>query len=338
MVYTKSGVVQLEFRHKQLNRKIRIMSFDVNILVNGSRCKQYRHQGKTFVQANPGSEYVIEIKNNHWKRILAVGSVDGLNVLTGNTAKEGDTGYIVGAYSTEKVKGFRISDSEWALFKFGYKFNGKTYAQSKNDGSEKNCGVIGLRFFYEQEPIVINTPSSPWPNWGTYSISASYCLNGGLYGPGRYGYENSPNYTTNVNYMSNTLGQQDLRCYTSNCGVKGQSVGFVDTAQPLMDMSSEHERSYTKGGLSADCCVAAACAPTSPVPNFDMGTCWGKTEQSKVQNVEFERGCLAESFDIYYASRESLIEMGVPIHNTLSVNLPQSFPTQYCTPPPGYNG
>ena len=112
------------------------MSFDLNITVNGSRCKQYSHQGKTFIEAKQGSEYVIEVKNNHWKRVLAVGSVDGLNVLTGKTANEADSGYIIGAYSSEKIKGFRFSDDEWALFKFGYKFNGNTYAQSKEDGSE----------------------------------------------------------------------------------------------------------------------------------------------------------------------------------------------------------
>jgi len=111
------------------------MSFDLNITVNGSRCKQYSHQGKIFIEAKQSSEYVIEIKNNHWKRVLMVGSVDGLNVLTGKTASENDTGYIIGAYSAEKIKGFRVSDDEWALFKFGYKFNGNTYAQSKEDGS-----------------------------------------------------------------------------------------------------------------------------------------------------------------------------------------------------------
>lgn len=150
------------------------MSFDLNILVNGNRCKQYNHQGKTYIEAKNGSEYVIEIKNNHYKRVLSVGSVDGLNVLTVKTATEEDTGYIVGAYSSEKIKGFRFSDNEWAMFKFGYKFYGNTYAQSKEDGSEKNCGVIGLRIFYEKEPepsvhYTINTAPpvivNPWPCW-----------------------------------------------------------------------------------------------------------------------------------------------------------------------------
>jgi len=55
-------------------------------------------------------------------------------------------------------------------------------------------------------------------------------------------------------------------------------------------------------------------------------------------NVDFDRGCLAKSFDIYYASRTALISMGVPMENVLKSNLPQSFSGQYCTPPKGYVG
>ena len=99
-------------------------NWDINVLVNGNRCKQYQHDGKTFIEAKQGSEYVLEIKNNYWKRILAVSAVDGLNVLTGKTASETDSGYIIDAYHSEKIKGFRFSDDEWAMFRFGYKFNG----------------------------------------------------------------------------------------------------------------------------------------------------------------------------------------------------------------------
>jgi hypothetical protein len=71
---------------------------------------------------------------------------------------------------------------------------------------------------------------------------------------------------------------------------------------------------------------------------FDMGTEWGRKETSKVHNVSFERGDLAQSFDIYYASRESLIEMGVPITNELKVTFPQGFPNGFAQPPKGWVG
>ncbi len=317
------------------------MSFDLNITVNGSRCKQYSHQGKTFIEAKQGSEYVIEVKNNHWKRVLAVGSVDGLNVLTGKTAHESDSGYIIGAYSAEKIKGFRFSDDEWALFKFGYKFNGNTYAQSKEDGSEKNCGVIGLRFFYEKDPIITTyTTINNWPN---------YCNTGGFVDWGTPGNPIQPTYTSNVNFQSNTLGEQDMASYSSNVTKGG--------GKPGMSSGPTKKRS-AGGGQSADARrFASAAAPVASnycatvnnssdfmdcsheiKADFDMGTEWGRKEHSKVRTVEFTRGSLAKTFDIYYASREALIAMGVPITNELTANLPQSFPNSYATPPKGWNG
>jgi hypothetical protein len=314
------------------------MSFDLNITVNGSRCKQYSHQGKTFIEAKQGSEYVIEVKNNHWKRVLAVGSVDGLNVLTGKTAHESDSGYIIGAYSAEKIKGFRFSDDEWALFKFGYKFNGNTYAQSKEDGSEKNCGVIGVRFFYEKDPIVVTSWTNTWTTYNTTGGIMPQIYNSG-----------TP-YTSNVNYQSNNFGAQDITFGSTN-------NTFKDCSQKISSKKRSASGGCSAGGELRGFAAAAAapsvnyCAPVEDSAccdfmsvekergaDFDMGTEWGRKERSKVTTVSFERGSLAQSFDIYYASRESLIAMGVPIQNTLSVNLPQSFPDKYATPPKNWNG
>jgi len=314
------------------------MSFDLNILVNGNRCKQYYHQGKTFIEAKNGSEYVIQINNNHWKRILAVGSVDGLNILTGKAANEKDSGYIVGAYSSEKIKGFRFSDDEWAMFKFGYKFDGKTYAQSKEDGSERNCGVIGLRLFYEKEPIYTYTVPAPVIYWNT----TPQWLGGNsitCHGTGAI------NHT--VNYCCSDLGTQDMLSETIG-GDTLRSDTLKSSTGPTK--SSSRKRSLS-GGQSAQYSsnnIAVAGAglygpgrfgyTPAPEPKFDMGTEWGRKEHSKVHNVSFERGCQAQSFDIYYASRESLIAMGVPLFNELQVGLPQSFPNGYATPPKHWQG
>lgn len=269
---------------------------DINITVNGNRCKQYNHEGKTFIQANNGSEYVIEIKNNSYKRILAVCSVDGLNVLTGKTAAETDSGYIIGAYDTEKIKGFRFSDDEWALFKFGFKFNGKTYAQAKNDGSEINCGAIGIRLFYEKEVEVVKQYIYS-TNWPVINPPLGY-------------YDNNTTYNT---YVNDSLSFCDMGTINNdNLLIKGSS-GMSTTTNYINQLSTD-----TKG--------------------FDMGTEWGKREKSKVHSVSFERGILAQSLDIYYASRESLIEMGVPLTNRLKANLPQSFPGKYAEPPKHWQG
>lgn len=294
------------------------MSFDLNVLVNGSRCKQYQHQGRTYIEAKNGSEYVLEIKNHHWKRVLAVCSVDGINVITGETASDKDTGYIIPAYSSEKIKGFRFSDDEWAMFRFGYKFNGKTYAQSKGGDAEKNCGVIGFRIFYEKEPTVqwSYTPAQWNSNTPTDELTCSYSI-GSYY---KIFTSESPPYAISPNTITcncSDLNQEQLY----SCNVDYHSTD----PNPTQCVQSSKKRPLTIGHS------------TTPSPaNFDMGTEWGRRETSRVHTVQFERGALARSFDIYYASRDALIAMGVPIHNVLF--MPQAFPNTYAKPPKDWNG
>ncbi len=379
------------------------MSFDLNILVNGNRCKQYYHQGKTFIEAKAGSEYVIEVRNNHYKRVLAVGSVDSLNVLTGKTATPDDSGYIIGAYSSEKIKGFRFSDDEWAMFRFGYKFYGNTYAQSKEDGSEKNCGIIGVKFFYEKEPVVIySSPPVQWnvtPQWltptpsptvappwvsnppgTTYAISASWTAGPTFHGTG--GYQSNVNYSCNNFNLQNMVEDNYIPTKGGGYISPGCSTREADMSSTLSEaiadakavrqtalanskgcdtshkLSGKVKRSRAGGQSVAAASVGGLYGEgrfgysddtlyerdlvrslvDTPKAEFDMGTEWGRKERSRVNTVPFDKGGLACSIDIYYASREALIAMGVPIYNALSSNLPQSFPDKYAQPPKGWVG
>jgi hypothetical protein len=323
-------------------------TFDVNVLVNGNRCKQYNHDGRTYIEAKDGSEWYFQIQNNSPGRVLAVCSVDGLNVLTGETAKPDDTGYIIDAYHSQKIKGFRFSDDEWALFKFGYKVNKSTgaknekvYAVSKGGSAEKNCGVIGVKLFYEVAKVVEYVPpqyynythsgSCSWAT-GSCAVNANYTISGamdgqvnwspgGLYGEGRFGY--TPDDPIDIKYRSLFGG----------CSAK------TPTDLSLNDMVEDHYipvRDDLKQAI-ADAKSVRMTALAKP-KGFDMGTEWGKKEKSKVEVIDFERGCEAFNTDIYYASRESLIEMGVPLSNNIKIGLPQSFPNKYCRPPTGWVG
>jgi len=65
-----------------------------------------------------------------------------------------------------------------------------------------------------------------------------------------------------------------------------------------------------------------------------MSTAFGESKESKVVEVAFERECVIESVDLYYATRQSLIEMGVPITNEKQVSFPEPFKeSKYCKPP-----
>jgi len=278
-------------------------NFDINILVNGNRCKQYHHEGKIYVEAKEGSEYEIEIKNNTYNRVLVVGSVDGLSVMDGNPASEDGTGYVIDSYHPLKVKGFRYSDDHVGAFKFTSKGGG--YVSEKGNELEKNRGVIGIRIFNEKiyPHIVIKNeehiPSPKDPYWNYPYITCC-----------------DPDFN---NDDSLTTPQDDMWCYRDN-----------DTE--YMKLSSGDP---TYACDTSDISMLRASLKPS---GFNMETGWGQKKEQKVVEVNFEKGELLLSLDIYYASRESLVEMGVPLTNETKVSFPKSFTEKYAKPPKGWAG
>lgn len=288
------------------------MSYDISILVNGNRCKQYFHEGKTFIEAKDGSEYTIEIKNNTWSRILAVCSVDGLDILTGKPAVESNPGYVIGAYNVGKFDGFRVSDDKVAKFVFGSK--GSSYAADKEDGSERNVGVIGVRIFQEKiKPPVYRTEvhhhhypktKSPFDNYPIIWCDTS------IYG---------------------AIGDSDLRL--------SDTATYSCDSIPTKGVNSVYTAAVKSATYGASVKRRSMSVQDEPLRGFDMGTKWGEAKESKVINVEFERGILAVSTEIFYASRQSLIQMGVPIGNEKQVSFPEAFAdSKYAKPPKNWKG
>ena len=328
--------------------------YDVNILVNGSRCKQYHHDGKIFIEAKDGSEYTIELKNNTWKRILAVCSVDGLDILTGKTAVEGNPGYVISGMSSGKFDGFRVSDEKIAKFVFGKK--GASYAASKEDGSERNVGVLGIRVFEEKiqppPPVTIREehhhhhhdywrrPWSPWDNIGTpYNPPVIWCdttVSSGLGDGFTRTFGNSLSNAGN-DALGATMDSAEALYSSDNIPTKGATK-----CSTTYDNSAMKGRS-SAGGQNAlramNMAGSRRLCSSEPAPDFDMGTKWGEAKESRVIEVEFEKGILALSTNIYYASRQSLIEMGVPLGNEKQVSFPEPFAdSKYAKPPKNWRG
>ena len=46
----------------------------------------YQFEGRTFVVGKPGNEYALSLRNQGGERVLVVGSVDGVNIVSGETA------------------------------------------------------------------------------------------------------------------------------------------------------------------------------------------------------------------------------------------------------------
>ena len=115
---------------------------------SGMPLRTYYHRGEDWVAGNPGSRYAIEIRNTLHQRLLAVTSVDGINVLTGDTARWDQSGYVLHGEEAYEITGWRKSQAEVAVFEFAAAPN--SYAA--RTGRSANIGVIGVAVFRERLP------------------------------------------------------------------------------------------------------------------------------------------------------------------------------------------
>jgi hypothetical protein len=117
----------------------------------GETLPTYYHRGEQWVAGRPGAHYAIQIRSQHSQRLLAVTSVDGVNVVTGETAAVDQRGYVFDPWSGYGIAGWRKSDSEIAAFTFTS--IPKSYAA--RTGRAANVGVIGVALFRESAPPML---------------------------------------------------------------------------------------------------------------------------------------------------------------------------------------
>jgi hypothetical protein len=110
----------------------------------------YSHEGRRYVIGRPGNEYGIRVRNGGNERALAVMSVDGVNVISGDTASPSQSGYVLGPQSSFEISGWRTSMSRTAAFYFTALPN--SYAA--RTGRPDNVGVIGVAVFRERPRVV----------------------------------------------------------------------------------------------------------------------------------------------------------------------------------------
>jgi hypothetical protein len=91
----------------------------------------------------PGNEYQVVVRNRRGEDLLAVVSVDGLNVMNGETASPEQGGYVLAPGNGVDIRGWRKSLDEIAAFYFTSL--GDSYA-ARTDRPD-NVGVIGVALF-----------------------------------------------------------------------------------------------------------------------------------------------------------------------------------------------
>ncbi len=137
--------------------------YTVDICVNGKPVKYYYHNNSVYIEGRKATEYTIRLRNNTAYKALFTVSVDGLNVIDGNPAKEDTNGYIISPWSSYDVKGFRYSNESVGAFKFSEKRN--SYSKSSGNGTQ-NCGVIAVLVWEENVYIPNYTINTVYKNIG----------------------------------------------------------------------------------------------------------------------------------------------------------------------------
>lgn len=123
----------------------------------GAQLPVHWHEGRAYVVGRPGNEYQVVVRNRRGEDLLAVVSVDGLNVMDGKTASPGQGGYVLSPWERLDVRGWRKSLEEVAAFYFtslGDSYAGRT-------GRPQNVGVIGVALFH-RKPVHYDVAPPPY--------------------------------------------------------------------------------------------------------------------------------------------------------------------------------
>ena len=320
-------------------------NYSLEVLINGRPAQEYYKENKSFVEARGGSEYTLRFRNNSHRRIMAIFSVDGVDVLKGKVAEQADSGYIVDAFSNIEIKGYRIDENNVAVFKFAD--TNQSYAATV--GGEKeikvgkkkktiqhktkdNNGVIGVRVFEEDIPEI---------NYAEI-------------------YKNeSDNFNKTVGSKGVLFRQSNLSGHITNIGgamiplssgAGGQSV--MNGGEMYLSPRSLHSdvnqfgqlayinSSYVHGPNDQANTIPTQTYAAAVAPSFDLGTAWGTKTEDKVREVSFNKSKTFVDIEIYYASRKSLEGWGIDFSKTKQIfGWPKAFANKekYCKVPEGYN-
>ena len=260
-------------------------------------------KGQYWVAGRPGARYAVSVVNRVGERVLAVPSVDGVNVLSGETAAWDQRGYVFSAYERYQITGWRKSNSEIAAFEF----SSASSSYAGQTGRPANVGVIGVALFREQQPEL------PPPAYRTPQSRGSL----------------SPE-------SANRETLEPMGSHRDEARESDASSSVPSPAAAAKSRSSEVEsqdRSESSVGL------AKAAPSPDALRTPKLGTAHGQRETSVVLQTTFTRmqSQPNETISIRYDSLENLIAAGViraPARPLLPNAFPQSDTSSYVPDPP----
>ncbi len=289
-------------------------SYELQVVENGSPAASYWYGGESYVLGSSGERYTLRIVNNSAQRVEAVVSVDGRDVVDGKPADyRSKRGYLVPAYGSVEVDGWRLSQGQAAAFRFSAV--GESYAA--RTGSAREVGVIGVAIFPER----YNPPPRP------------------LYVP-RYDRRNGDDY-----YGALPADKPKKEAH-GDWGYRSSESESRDEAAPRSAPPPAPSQGMAAAGKSR------AAEPDSsyqrPSHRPGLGTAFGERVESPIQEVSFVRASATSPsalLGVRYNDRDGLLAMGVNVDgnsyydDTYTRRTAQPFPVsdrRYAAPPPAW--
>jgi hypothetical protein len=260
----------------------------------GASLPVYYHRGDYWVAGKPGAAYAISVRNKLGERVLAVTSVDGVNVLSGDTAGWGQTGYVFGPYFNYQITGWRKTNSEVAAFEFSA--SSESYAS--RTGRPDQVGVIGVALFREQQAQIQPQIQAPRPDHSSRNES----------------FNEAP-----------ATRQKSAPLPPPAPSAAPVAASPAAPAAGMADRSSSDASSLARNDGPAERSGAIAATPKQLEK---LGTAHGQRETSVVLQTNFTRQQTQpnEIIRIRYDSRERLIASGVIREPVRPSPAPDAFP------------
>lgn len=292
-------------------------AYELQVLVDGRPVRTFAHDGETHVLGHAGDRYLLRVLNRSGRRVEAVVSVDGLDVIDGQPADfSTKRGYLVPAYGHVDIEGWRVSAREAAAFRFG----AVSESYAAKTGNARNVGVIGVAVFPERE--------RPRPN---------------LYVPPALPRVPVPDYapsTGSSDGARESRGNGSRRSGGSARPVPSASASAPDRAtRAPASAPASAERGRDEAAPPA--AEAKAEAEAAPRARAGLGTEFGEAVRSEIQHVEFVRANErrpATILGVRYNDRPGLIALGIDVDEPSERTLrgtanPFPLSQRYATPP-----
>jgi hypothetical protein len=287
----------------------RAAGYEMTVLIDGVPAATYEYGGGTYVLGQLGARYTLRVANHSGRRVEAVVSVDGRDAIDGRPADfRGKRGYLIPAWGSVDIDGWRISHSQAAAFRF----SSVPDSYAARTGNAREVGVIGVAVFperYVPPPPPVYYPRRPYELPESERSYDDYSSGGGM--------------------RDKSYGPPPASSHASAEGKGGGDLGRRAEAAPAADAASQAAPAKrSRPGLGTEYGEAVS----SPI--------------YEVEFVRASSSRPAALLGAHYNDHDGLLAMGIPVDSPPTCaddadlrNTADPFPAtdgRYAAPPPGW--